>query len=157
MRRGAQHQDRVRPRRKTGIDSSENFVRHAKEEESREPRGIRYRRASAVELPFENASFDYATALMSLRGISESGRVLAEVCRVLRPGAFLQFSITHPCFDTPHRENPRDETGRTHAIEVGGYFDGPGGEVEERLFSGAPPAVRKELCILSVSPFSCEP
>ena len=110
-----------------------------------------------MELPFENASFDYATALMSLRGISESGRVLAEVCRVLRPGAFLQFSITHPCFDTPHRENPRDETGRTHAIEVGGYFDGPGGEVEERLFSGAPPAVRKELCILSVSPFSCEP
>ena len=66
---------------------------------------------------------------MSLMDISETGRVLAEVCRVPRPGAFFQFSITHPSFDTPHRENLCEETGRTYAIEVGGYFDGPGGEV----------------------------
>jgi SAM-dependent methyltransferase len=131
--------------RMTGIDISENFVRHAKEEESREPGGIRYARASAVELPFENASFDFATAFMSLMDISETGRVLTEVFRVLRPGAFFQFSITHPCFDTPHRKNLRDETGRTYAIEVGGYFHGSEGEVKEWLFSGAPSAVREEL------------
>ena len=131
--------------RMTGIDISENFVRHAREEERREPRGIRYARASAVELPFQNASFDFATAFMSLMDIPETGRVLAEVFRVLRPGAFFQFSITHPCFDTPHRENLRDETGRTDAIEVGGYFHGREGEVKEWLFSAAPPEVREGL------------
>ncbi len=135
----------ARGARMTGIDISETFVRHAKEEESREPRGIRYVRASAVELPFENASFDFATAFMSLMDISETGRVLTEVFRVLKPGAFFQFSITHPCFDTPHRENLRDETGRTYAIEVGGYFHGGEGEVKEWFFSAAPPEVREEL------------
>jgi ubiquinone/menaquinone biosynthesis C-methylase UbiE len=101
-----------------------------KESGGREPRSIRYRRANAVELPFENASFDFATAIMSLMGIFETGRVLAEVFRVLRPGALLQFSITHPCFDTPHHEN------------------------------GSSPAPRRRCvrsCLLSVPLFSCEP
>ena len=35
----------------------------------------------------------------------ERGRVLVEVFRVLRAGGFLQFSITYPCFDTPHRKD----------------------------------------------------
>ncbi|HEY6582114.1 MAG TPA: hypothetical protein VIZ60_13405, partial [Rubrobacter sp.] len=53
-------------------------------------------------------------------------------------GGFFQFSITHPCFDTPHRRKLRDETGRTYAIEVGDYFSGREGEVKEWLFFAAP-------------------
>lgn len=131
--------------RMVGIDISDAFVRHAREAEEREPLGIRYEVASAVELPFEEASFDFATAFMSLMDIPETERVLAEVFRVLRPGGFFQFSITHPCFDTPHRENLRDETGRTYAIEVGDYFRGREGEVKEWLFSAAPPEAREAL------------
>lgn len=131
--------------RMVGIDVSGNFVRHAREAEEREPLGIRYEVASAVELPFGEASFDFATALMNLMDIPETGRVLAEVFRVLRPGGSFQFSITHPCFDTPHRENLRDETGPTYAIEVGEYFRGREGEVKEWLFSAAPPEVREGL------------
>jgi ubiquinone/menaquinone biosynthesis C-methylase UbiE len=42
---------------------------------------------------------------MSLMDIPETERVLAEIFRVLRPGGFLQFSISHPCFETPHRKS----------------------------------------------------
>jgi SAM-dependent methyltransferase len=96
-------------------------------------------------VPFGDATFDFATGFMSLMDIPETGRVLAEAYRVLRPGAFLQFSITHPCYDTPHRRNLRDETGRTYAIEVGDYFRNLDGEITEWLFSAAPPQARKGL------------
>ena len=129
--------------RLVGVDISERFVRHAREAEHDHPLGVRYEVASAVDLPFDGASFDFATAFMSLMDIPETGRVLAEAFRVLRPGGFFQFSITHPCFDTPHRENLRDEAGRTYAIEVGDYFRGREGEVQEWLFSAAPPEVRE--------------
>ncbi len=131
--------------RVTGIDISKNFIRNARGAEAEGPLGIDYELASAVDLPFEAASFDFATAFMSLMDIPETERVLTEVFRVLRPGGFFQFSITHPCFDTPHRRNLRDETGYTYAIEVGDYFRSLEGEVEEWLFSAAPAEVRDNL------------
>jgi SAM-dependent methyltransferase len=131
--------------RMTGIDISENFVRHAREAEETHPLGIHYELASALELPFEDAGFDFATALMSLMDIPETGRVVAEVLRVLRPGGFLQFSISHPCFETPHRKTLRDETGRAYAREVGDYFRRLNGDVEEWIFRAAPPRVRNDL------------
>ena len=134
----AEHGARV-----VGVDISKRFVHHASEAEHDHPLGVRYEVASAVDLPFDGASFDFATAFMSLMDIPETEKVLAEVFRVLRPGGFFQFSITHPCFDTPHRENLRDEAGRTYAIEVGDYFRGREGEVQEWLFSAAPPEVRE--------------
>jgi hypothetical protein len=82
---------------------------------------------------------------MSLMDMPETGRVLAEVFRVLRPGGFLQLSITHPCFDTQHRKDVRGEEGLTYAVEVGGYFRRLDGEVEEWIFSAAPPASRAGL------------
>src|SRR5215210_5665132 len=129
----------------TGIDISESFVRHAREAEAEQQLGVDYKQASAVDLPFGGASFDFATAFMSLMDIPETERVLAEVFRVLRPGGFFQFSITHPCFDTPHRRKLRDETRRTYAIEVGDYFSGREGEVKEWLFFAAPLEVREGL------------
>ena len=72
---------------------------------------MRYGRASVAELPFEDAGFDFAVAFMSLMDMPEVERVLAEVFRVVRPGGFLQFSIEHPCFTTPHRKTLRDEHG----------------------------------------------
>ncbi len=131
--------------RMVGIDISENFVRHAREEEARRPLGIRYRRANAAELPFGEGSFDFAVAFMSLMDMPELETVLAEIFRVVRPGGFLQFSIEHPCFTTPHRKTLRDEHGRAYAHEVGGYFREGDGEVQEWIFSSAPPEVREEI------------
>jgi len=129
----------------TGIDISRTFIHHAREAEKEQPLGIRDEPASAVDLPFERASFDFAVAFMSLMDIPETERVLAEVFRVLKPGGFFQFSIAHPCFDTPHRRNLRDETGYTYAIEVGNYFRKREGEVEEWIFGATSLEVREGL------------
>ena len=81
--------------------------------------GIGYARASAVDLPFADATFDFATGFMSFMDIPETGRVLAEAWRVLKPGGFLQFSISHPCFDTPHRRNLRANCRCDRTLRVG--------------------------------------
>lgn len=101
--------------------------------------------ASAVELPFADAAFDFATGFMSFMDIPETERVIAEAYRVLKPGGFVQFSITHPCFDTPHHRNLRDANGVTYAFEVGGYFQNLHGEISEWLFSAAPAEIRQGL------------
>jgi len=98
-----------------------------------------------VELPFADDTFDFATGFMSFMDIPETDRALAEAHRVLKPGGFLQFSTTHPCFDTPHRRNLRDENGLTYAIEVGDYFRNLDGEISEWLFGAAPPELKQGL------------
>lgn len=129
----------------TGIDIAERFVHRAREEEAATPRGIEYAVASAVELSFRDAEFDFATAFMSFMDIPETGRVLAEAYRVVKPGGFLQFSIAHPCFDTPYRRNRRDWSGRTRAIEVGDYFSNVDGRIDEWTFRSSPRAARANL------------
>lgn len=145
---GEGHNTRLLARRGarvTAIDIAENFIAHARQAEADEPLGIDYQAASAVELPFDDGSFDFATAFMSLMDIPETGRALAEAWRVLKPGGFLQFSILHPCFHPPYRRNLRDADGRTYALEVGDYFRNPDGVVDEWLFSAAPPEVKQGL------------
>jgi len=131
--------------RVTAIDIAEGFIGHARRVEAEAPLGIDYRVASAVELPFADATFDFATAFMSLMDVPETERAVAEASRVLKPGGFLQFSILHPCFDTPHRRNLRDADGRTYAIEVGDYFRNLEGDVDQWLFKAAPPEARQGL------------
>ncbi|MDX1998565.1 MAG: class I SAM-dependent methyltransferase [Thermoanaerobaculia bacterium] len=129
----------------TAIDIADTFITHARATEAAEPLGIDYQVASAVALPFADASFDFATSFMCFMDVPELERALAEAHRVLRPGGFLQFSITHPCFDLPHRRNRRDWRGRTYAIEVGKYFEPDRGRIEEWIFGAAPAAARHGL------------
>ncbi|MDP2139028.1 MAG: methyltransferase domain-containing protein [Candidatus Didemnitutus sp.] len=125
------------------IDISEVFIKHAHAEEVRAPLGIAYQHASAVELPFPDAAFDFAVGFMSLMDIPETERVLAEAFRVLRPGGFLQFSILHPCFNPPHRRNCRDDDRITYAIEVGDYFVDARGRIDEWIFGIEPQSTRE--------------
>jgi SAM-dependent methyltransferase len=129
----------------TAIDVANVFVRQALAVEEDSPAGIHYLTASAVELPFADASFDFATGFMSFMDIMEIECVIGEAYRVLKPGGFLQFSITHPCFDTPHHRNLRDERGVTYAYELGDYFRNLHGDVSEWLFSAAPADVKQGL------------
>src|SRR5262249_3814947 len=125
---GEGHNTRLLAQRRalvTAIDISEVFIAHAEQEEEREPLGIDYRVASAVELPFADDTFDFATGFMSFMDIPETDRALAEACRVLKPGGFLQFSITHPCFDTPPRRNLPHEHGLASPIQAGTYCPHP--------------------------------
>lgn len=140
--------------RLVGVDIAKAFIRYAKEAEQHESLGIDYRVASAVELPFPGCTFDFATATMSLMDIPETDRALAEAVRVIKPGGFLQFSISHPCFDTPHRRNLRDEHGVTYAIEVGDYYRPQDGEVGEWLFGATPDELKRKLPNFKVPRFN---
>jgi ubiquinone/menaquinone biosynthesis C-methylase UbiE len=128
------------------IDVSEIFIQKAQEEEQAHPAGIRYQVADAQHLPYEAGQFDFATAFMSLMDVPEPETAIQEAFRVLKPGGFLQFSISHPCFSTPHRRNLRNAQGETYAIEVGGYFQNVNGEwVEEWIFGAAPEALKGQF------------
>ncbi|RLD02556.1 MAG: SAM-dependent methyltransferase [Chloroflexota bacterium] len=87
---------------------------------------------------FQRGSFDFATGFMSFMDIPETDKVLKEAFRVLKPGGFLQFSILHPCFDTPHRVKLRRPDGTTYAYEIGDYFRTLDGEVIEINKPGSP-------------------
>lgn len=98
-----------------------------------------------MELPFASGQFDFATAVMSLMDLPGPERALGEIYRILRPGGFLQFLITHPCFSPPYRRNLRTYEGKAYAVEVGRYFDRVDGRIDRWLFSAAPREVRAGL------------
>lgn len=143
---GEGHNTRLLAKRQavmTAIDISPRFIKYAHDVEDQEPLGITYQVASATDLPFATGTFDFATAFMSLMDMPDTELVFQEAYRVLKPGGFLQFSITHPCTTTPHRRNLRDATDVTYALELGRYFEYGTGQVEEWIFSAAPEEVKK--------------
>jgi SAM-dependent methyltransferase len=125
--------------RMTALDLSPTFLRHAVATEQQDPLGIRYVHGDATSLPFAAASFDFATAFMSLMDLPNQPEALAEAYRVLRPGGFLQFSILHPCFVPPHRRVLREDDGTTvRAVEIAGYYDDIDGRIDRWWFSTVP-------------------
>ncbi|HOW72318.1 MAG TPA: class I SAM-dependent methyltransferase [Phycisphaerae bacterium] len=131
--------------RMTAFDISRIFVQQAHAYERDLPLYISYLRASAVELPFAAEAFDFAMATMSLMDMPEHERVMGEVHRVLKPGGFLQFSISHPCFATPRWKWILDEEGNRIAMECGDYFQELHGEMEHWIFSNTPAELKDEL------------
>jgi SAM-dependent methyltransferase len=129
----------------TAVDISPTFIRLAGEQESREPLGIKYREASALNLPFRDHQFDFVVAFMSFMDMPQPDRALRETFRVLQPGGFFILAITHPCFDTALRGWVKDQSGRKVAYQCGDYFTTVQGRVDEWLFSTTPPEVRQGL------------
>lgn len=130
--------------RMAAIDIAEKFVRHAREAEAEQPLGIDFYHASAVELPFADRRFDFATSFMCLMDLPEQDLALAEAFRVLRPNGFLQFSIIHPCFQPSGLEWVSDEDGKRTGAIVRNYFDPPW-DIEEWTFSHTTEAQRTGL------------
>ncbi|AMJ59081.1 class I SAM-dependent methyltransferase [Bosea sp. PAMC 26642] len=128
--------------RMTAVDIAPTFVRHARDTEAAAPLGIDYRLGDGTALPFADATFDFATAFMSLMDMPRQDRALAEAARVLKPGGFLQLSILHPCFTPPYRKVLREADGTVRAVEVARYFDGIDGEIETWRFGAAPAEVK---------------
>lgn len=136
----------------TAFDVSPTFVRAAADLERTTPSGISYELASALALPFRDEVFDFAVACMVLMDIPAAERAMAEIFRIMKPGGFLQFSISHPAFDLPHRRNLRDESGRTYAFEVAGYFEEKT-EVLEWIFGAAPAELKRALSPFRITVF----
>ena len=131
--------------RLTALDIAGRFVRYALEQEAKEPLGITYLHASAMEMPLADASFDFVMATMSMMDVPEQDRAIREVARVLKPDGFFQFSILHPCFMTPRFKWVLDEAGQRVAMECGDYFSQEQGTIEEWIFGSAPDELKERF------------
>jgi len=129
----------------TAIDISKLFIKYAKETEQQQPLGIEYKIASSTELPFSDNNFDFAIATMSLMDIAENENAISEAYRVIKPGGFFQFSITHPCFSNSDYEWIRNEEGRRTGFIVKDYFKQLDGELEEWIFGAAPKEITEKM------------
>jgi SAM-dependent methyltransferase len=130
--------------RMDAFDISETFLRYARQTEAETPLGIQYQSASAHAMPFADRTFDFATSFMCLMDMPEPDRALREAYRILKPGGFLQFSITHPCFQTPNWRWVRDEQGQRLGVVCGQYFDHTDGRIDEWIFGAAPPELKQK-------------
>jgi SAM-dependent methyltransferase len=109
--------------RMTGVDISQRMVDLARQEEQREPLGIRYEVASFSDLSlFDDASFDTVVSFMALMDGPDFGGASREIFRVLRSPGELIFSITHPCFMTRGYGWVEDENGYATELTVADYF-----------------------------------
>jgi ubiquinone/menaquinone biosynthesis C-methylase UbiE len=109
--------------RMTGVDISERMIELTRQEEQREPLGIRYEVASFSDLSlFDDASFDAVVSSMALMDGPDFEGAVKEIFRVLRPGGELMFSIIHPCFMTKGYGWICDDDENPVVITVSDYF-----------------------------------
>ena len=83
----------------TGIDLSEEMLRHARRHEAGRRSGIAYVHGDAQDLAaFADRSFDGVVCHMALMDIPGLAGTIASVARVLRHEGWFVFSIVHPCY-----------------------------------------------------------
>lgn len=75
----------------TGIDFAAPYVAHAQAANS-DPR-IGFRQGDACDLPFAAATFDRAFAMLSLQFMSDAGRAVSEMRRVVRAGGVVAAAV----------------------------------------------------------------
>ena len=141
---GEGHNTRLAARagaRMTAVDVSRVFLDAARATEQAEPLGIDYREGSAMDLPFADDQFDFVMSTMCFQDVPDPLEAIRQAARVVRPGGFVQFSMTHPCFQTPKWEWVRDAAGRREALLVGEYFARKD-HVDTWTFGAAPAEMR---------------
>lgn len=109
--------------RVTGADISEKMLALARRYEADEPLSVHYTLTDAqVGAALGSAAFDGVTCGMALMPIPDLRATFQTVRRIMRPGGWFVFSITHPCYQTPRSRWVTREDGAP-AREVSGYFD----------------------------------
>jgi ubiquinone/menaquinone biosynthesis C-methylase UbiE len=127
------------------IDISEVFIKYAKEIEQKEPLGIKYQIANAIKLPFSDNHFDFAIATMSIMDIADNERAIIEAFRVIKPGGFFQFSITHPFISNSDFRWIKNKEGKKIGFVIEDYFKKLNGELEEWIFGAAPKEITDNM------------
>ena len=102
-----------------GLDISAGMLRHAAAGAAESGIEVPLVQASADALPFADDSFDLAcSAFGGVPFVADSGAVMREVARVLRPGGRWVFAVTHPM-----RWIFSDDPGPGGLTVVQSYFD----------------------------------
>jgi ubiquinone/menaquinone biosynthesis C-methylase UbiE len=105
-----------------GVDISSKLLTFARQDEANSPLGIRYVLDDAQTLgTLADATFDAVVCNMALMDIPDLEATCRAITRVLRPEGRLVFSITHPCFQTPH-SGWIEESDGTMSRAVRAYF-----------------------------------
>lgn len=100
-------------------DLSVGMLRRARRIDAGSASAVPLVQADASALPFGDASFDAAcSAYGAVPFVADSGRVMAEVARVLAPGGRWVFSVTHP-----FRWALPDDPGEAGLVVRSSYFD----------------------------------
>lgn len=120
------------------FDVSKNFINHADTEAKRCNYNIQHLNASGIYIPFDNNSFDFVMATMSLMDMPDVRVVIKEIHRVLKPNGVFQFSISHPCFGVSMSDYLFDAEGKRCGVVIKDYFNKQQGKIDEWIFSGAP-------------------
>ena len=81
----------------TGLDREQPFIEYARKRNEKEDLPVSYVQGDALDLPFEEDSFDIVTSHTFLTVISKPQKALSEMLRVLRPGGILA-SVTPMSF-----------------------------------------------------------
>ena len=107
--------------RVTGVDLSQAMLELARAQQgSHGP--IAYLHGNICRLPeVADATFDGAVCSLALMDIPDLASCLSETARILRPGGWFVFTITHPCFQGPECRWT-GKAGGTVKREVRGYF-----------------------------------
>ena len=87
------------------------------------PAGVHYARATATALPFPDESFDAAFACLVFEHIEGTVDAIAEVGRVLRPGATFVLFMNHPLLQVPGSGWVDDDILGEQYWRIGPYLD----------------------------------
>jgi ubiquinone/menaquinone biosynthesis C-methylase UbiE len=106
----------------TGVDLSSELIKIAQRDEANEPLGIHYLVNDAMTLgSLGDGTFDGVVCNMALMDIPDLDAVFKSVWRILHPQGWFVFSITHPCFSSPHADWQTAEDGTVSRV-IHSYF-----------------------------------
>lgn len=106
----------------TGVDISERLLTLARSQPIAAPHAISWRHDDAqIGRTLMDAAFDGVVCNMALMDIPDLLSTLQTVSRILRPGGWFVFSITHPCVQMPHSSWAKRPDGVTIRAS-GEYF-----------------------------------
>lgn len=125
----------------TGLDLAPNLLALARGYEEQEQLGIVYVQGDAqLAEPLGDRQFTGCVCVLALINIPDLQATFQSVRRILQPGGWFVFAITHPCFETPHAQwVPQPDSEHAFGRIVTGYFE------ERAWFSSNPNGVRSRV------------
>ncbi len=110
------------------------------------PAGVHYVRATATALPFPDESFDAAFACLVFEHIEGTVDAIAEVGRVLRPGATFVLFLNHPLLQVPGSGWVDDDILGEQYWRIGPYLTRTTPSRRSTRTSGSPSCTARFRC-----------